>query len=57
LAERDDAPESFKAAVKEVERAEPEVNAWLCVILILTTAVLIGFTTEFVSLVCVILHH
>ena len=50
LHEREDAPESFKAVVQEMEREDPDVNPWVCIILLAVTVVFIGFTTEFVSL-------
>lgn len=50
LYEHEDAPESFKAAVQEMEKEDPEVNPWACVILLAIVAVLIGLTTELVSL-------
>jgi len=49
LHEREDAPESFKAAVEEMEEQEPDVNPWVCVVVLVITAGLMGFTTECVS--------
>jgi Ca2+:H+ antiporter len=49
LYDHEDAPESFKAAVQETERGDPELNPWVCIILLAVTAVLIGLTTELVS--------
>ena len=56
LHEREDAPESFKAVVHDMEREEPDVNPWVCIILLTVTVIFIGFTTEFVCL-CYFLYY
>ncbi|KAG6903303.1 hypothetical protein C0995_013056 [Termitomyces sp. Mi166 len=41
-----DVPESFKADVAKLEEEEPEVNPFVCIIVLLATVVLLGFTSE-----------
>ncbi|KAH0587180.1 hypothetical protein H2248_005988 [Termitomyces sp. 'cryptogamus'] len=46
LQEHPNAPESFKAEVAKLEAEEPEVNPFVCIIVLLSTVVLLGFTSE-----------
>lgn len=45
---RPDIPEELLRREKELEEAEPEVNPWACVILLVTCVALVGVTAEFV---------
>ncbi|KAG6866493.1 hypothetical protein C0991_003037 [Blastosporella zonata] len=47
LKEHPNAPAAFKADIAKLEEEEPEVNPWVCIIVLLVTVVLLGFTSEF----------
>ncbi|KAG6833848.1 hypothetical protein H0H87_011782 [Tephrocybe sp. NHM501043] len=48
LHEHPNAPASFKADIANMEEEEPAVNPWVCILVLLVTVVLLGFTSEFV---------
>jgi Ca2+:H+ antiporter len=48
-AEESIAPEAIKHHEEELREAKPEVNVWSCIILLIITIVIMGFTAELVS--------
>lgn len=48
LLEHCDVPASLKADVAELEKAEPVVNSWVCIITLMTTVIFLAFTAEHV---------
>lgn len=49
LHEREDAPAALRAEVEKMQKEKPVVNPWVCMIMLVTTVVLLGVTSEFVG--------
>ena len=49
------APLEHKLEEAHLKQAEPEINPWVCIVLLLVTIALMAVTAEFVSTQCVVL--
>jgi len=57
LAEAPDAPDALKAEVLELKHGEPEVNQWVCIVMLLICLALMAATAEWLVQSMKVVHE